>query len=253
MPCYGLAPCFPKEKTPGHPQSSLDPHSSLVPVHLIMSMCLLKHSADPRPKAPEGVWSLPRGRLGADTFCRREIIFLWRSPDVILASKGSYILSFTCPSKSTHMLSSGPFKMRTPPEELLSNMLEKTSLCELGSSLLPCWKIWPLGMKKKLEKREIFVRTWEARSIEEATFMGFPIRLSHLDTFLHTHQEVCTTNVLGNSKSSRFRRKINFQTSFLSIKLPQEKKSRHQSAFSDKPSPMLYSANTTLTSSSGRF
>lgn len=138
MPRYGLAPCFPKEKTPGHPQSSLDPHSSLVPVHLIMSKCLLKHSADPCPKAPEGAWSLPRGRLGADTLCRREIIFLWRSPDVILASKGSHILSFTCPSKSTHMLSSGPFKMRTPPEELLSNMLEKTSLCELGSSLLPC-------------------------------------------------------------------------------------------------------------------
>lgn len=163
------------------------------------------------------------------------------------------VISSTCPSKSTHMLSSGPFKMRTPPEELLSNMLEKNLTVWVRFQSTPLLRHMTTGHQKPSAKREIFVRTWEARSIEEDTFMGFPLRLSHLDTLLQTHPEVCTTNVLGNSKSSRFRRKINSQTSFLSIKLPQEEKSRHQSAFSDKPSPMLYSANTTLTSSSGRF
>lgn len=134
------------------------------------------------------------------------------------------VISFTCPSKSTRMLSSGPFKTRTPPEELLSKMIVKTSLRELGSSLLPCWEIWRLGIKKHQRKGRFL---WEPgrpgrlkKHIHGLPYPLVPSGHTPTDTLTSEHHQCLG----GNSKSSRFKRKINFQTSFPFNKTPPRRK-----------------------------
>lgn len=69
------------------------------------------------------------------------------------------VISSTCPSKSTHMLSSGPFKMRTAPEELLSNMLEKNLTVWVRFQSTPLLRHMTTGHQKNHQRKGRFL--WE--------------------------------------------------------------------------------------------